>query len=231
MKKQVLYVVFLGMAALFFSACSITFPDSPFYDYRPYRIILQVEPSFAEVFVDGHYVGQAYEFSSERTSLRLASRRTEVLLALPGYQDEFVDLRAYSSRMVTVRLVMVPEPGTVPTTESRPAIQTPAENETAYQFSEIEAKEPPPDADPMLDPARYTEVVLLVNVEDASIYVNGVFWGLSPAGGRIENARLALGKNLFEVFKPGYQAFRREFTVNAPEKEGQKREIVIELQK
>lgn len=231
MKKKVLSVVFLGLAALFFSACAITFPDSPFYDYRPYRIILQVEPSFAEVFVDGRFVGQAYEFASERTALRLASRRTEVLLALPGYQDEFVDLRAYSTRTVTVRLAMLPEPGTVPTEAAQPAPAVPVDSESAYQFSEVEAKEPPPDADPLPDPGKYTEVVLVVNVEDAAIYVNGVFWGLSPTEGRIENARLALGKNLFEVFKPGYQAFRREITVSAPEKDAKKLEINIELQK
>jgi len=224
MKKKVLSIVCLGLAALFFSACAITFPDSPFYDYRPYRIILQVEPNVAEVFVNGRFVGLAYEFASERTALRLASRRTEVLLALPGYEDEFVDLRAYSTRTVTVRLAMVSK------TEAVPAGKL-AGDDPAYQFSEVEAVELPEETELSLDLENYTEVVLQINVEDAAVYVNGAFWGITPPGGRIENARLALGKNLFEVFKPGYQPYRKEFTVSLPKTEGQAQLIEIELKK
>ena len=49
-------------------------------DYDGVRVVLHVVPDDADVLLNGRFIGVAYEFASQGTALRLASRLNELVL-------------------------------------------------------------------------------------------------------------------------------------------------------
>jgi hypothetical protein len=207
----------LVMAAA--AGCTIHFP----YDWEyggegrgNYRVVFQVIPDDAEVLVNSRMVGLAYEFSNRESALRLSSRNAEIVLKKRGYEEEEVDLSDFDeyegSREMVVQVKLKPARGY----GDKPAEAK--EEKEAYEAKSEPVKAPPAEKEPQAEAAGLTAVAFTVTPAEAAIYIKGKFWGIAPADGKIANLKLAPGKYLFEVSKPGYKAFSKEIEIPKAEK-------------
>jgi hypothetical protein len=210
----------------FSSACTINVPWDMMDDYDGVHVVMLVSPDDADVLLNGKFIGAAYEFASPGAALRLASRQNELVLKKKGFREEIVDLRAYSSRHITLKIELQSEtapataaslPGKAPVPESQPAYEAKSEPIPAL----------PADKPVAPDETFLTRLKLTVIPDEASIYIDDRFLGLSPEKGSIENLRLKPGKHVIEIFKPGYGAYKKEITVPKQEKF----DLAISLQK
>lgn len=210
--KKVLYV-FVLIVIFMLSACALHIPPYDLdWESPVYRIRLLVDPDDAVVLVNGRMKGYSYEFSTWNSALRLASRNNEVIVKKEGYVEEPIDLYNYYSRKITVRLKLLKD------------------NDLTRPVSRSKPPKPPkqmPEG-PIVEkaPVKTVDVFLEILPEEASIYLNGKFWGISPRSGKIENLRLKPGKYSLEVVKPGYKAYKKELKVV-----DKKLKLFIKLQK
>lgn len=230
--KNLGYAFLLVSLIVAFSACTFHFPyDYWDWDYSEYRVILKVDPDDAQVLLNGKWIGEAYEFSTNNSALRLTSRSNELVIKKEGYVEEAIDLREYNTRKVVVRLKLLKDKDyTGPPKSRKPARKvTPEEAEIKPGYkakTEPEKKLPPEPQEESKESEKPIHVVLEIQPEEASIYLNGKFWGIAPRDGKIENLRLKPGKYTLEVAKPGYQDYKKEIEVKE-----QKLKILIKLEK
>jgi hypothetical protein len=230
--KYLGYTFLLVSLIVTFSACTFHFPyDYWDWDYSEYRVILKVEPDDAQVLLNGKWIGEAYEFSTNNSALRLSSRNNELVIKKEGYVEEAIDLYEYNTRKIVIRLKLLKDKDyTGPPKSRKPANKvTPeeAERKPEYKAKTEPPKELPPEpADLTKESVKAIDVILEIQPEEASIYLNGKFWGIAPPGGKIENLRLEPGKYSLEVAKPGYQDYKKEIEVKE-----QKLKIFIKLEK
>jgi hypothetical protein len=230
--KNVGYAFLLVSLIVAFSACTFHFPyDYWDWDYSEYRVILKVEPDDAQVLLNGKWIGDAYEFSTNNSALRLSSRSNELVIKKEGYVEEAIDLYEYNTRKVVIRLKLLKDKdytGTAkPKKPARKVTPKEAERKPGYKAKTEPAKELPPEPPEESKQAVKPMVVILeIQPEEASIYLNGKFWGIAPRDGKIENLRLKPGKYTLEVAKPGYQDYKKDIEVKE-----QKLKILIKLEK
>jgi len=208
----VLFLISLG------TACTINLPLDMMDDYDGVHVTMTIVPDDADVLLNGKWIGAAYEFSSARSALRLASRQNELVFKKPGYVEEAVDLRSYSSRNITLKLNLELQGGK---TAGAPAVKDIPlqEDDEAYAAeTEIPPPAPPVEKKDEVEERSLTSVFLTVTPAETAIYIDGKFWGLAPEGGKIENLRLKPGKYVFEAFKPGFRAYKKEVAVAQAEK-------------
>ena len=190
------------------AACSFNVPWDIMDDYNGVSVVMRVNPDDADVLLNGRLIGAAYEFSSAGAALRLASRQNELVFKKRGFREEAIDLRTYSSRHITLKVVLQSESS--PDSEAEIALP---EGPPAY-----EAKSEPtpvqPDEKPLtVEQESLTEVTLTVIPEETAVYIDGKFWGLAPAEGKSAILRLPPGKYDFAAFKPGFRIYSKEVTV------------------
>lgn len=220
----------LGLLALtaLLSACSLSFPDEGYVE-RDFdlHLVLQVNPDDAEVLLNGRLIGAAYEFDSSRTALRLDRRDDELVIRLKGYEEEEIDLKPLR-RWSTVRLSLRPVSRLrSPYGKELAPNPRPTPTPTPAPKGKTEPLPPLPEtASPDETATPVTGFVLEVAPEGSSIYLDGKFFGLAPAGGRIDNLRLSQGSHRFEVFHPGYVPYRGEVKIG----QGQGATMKITLQ-
>jgi len=207
----------LGLLALAvsLSACSLSFPDDGYVE-RDFdlHLILHVDPDDAEVLLNGRVIGVAYEFDSSRTALRLDRHDDELVIRLKGYEEEEIDLKPLR-RWSTVRLSLrQASPLRSPFGKELAPNPRPGPTPTPAPEGKTESLPPLPEtALPAETATPATGIVLEVTPEGSSIYLDGEFFGLAPAGGRIDNLRLSQGAHRFEVFHPGYEPYRGEIKI------------------
>lgn len=216
--KRTLFTLSL-ITAFAFSACTLYIPPDFGDDYRAIRIILEVDPDDAEVLLNGRYIGAAYEFSTPDSALRLRSRKNELIIKKKGYIEEVVDLRQFDSRKVTIHLTLKKERGYA---------KESVEGKPEYTPRTVKEKKMPeiPKEESKIE-SKWVKLVLVIEPEEASIYLNGKFWGISPAKGKIENLRLKPGEYTLEVVKPGYKPYKKQLEL----KDQEELKLSIKLEK
>jgi len=194
---------FIGMGV----ACTINLPYDAFDDVDGVLVMMEIVPDDADVLLNGRLIGSAYEFSTSRSALRLASRHNELSFKKKGFAEEAVDLRTYSSRNITLQIELEAE-------EPRETGGHTVSGTAKADEAKTEPLPPLPAEKPAPGPERaLTSIILTVTPVETSIYIDGKFWGLAPADGKIENLRLTPGKYVFEAFKPGFAASKKEVVV------------------
>jgi hypothetical protein len=192
------------IVALFFigagAACTLNVPWDMMDDYDGVHVVLRVVPDDADVLLNGRFIGAAYEFASQGTALRLASRLNELVLKKNGFREKVIDLRKYSTRNIIVKAEL--ESAAPPFAVPAPA--TPAPEATARDNPAYEAKSEPLPPLPSEKPAPIengyiTEITLTVTPEETAVYIDGKFWGLAPDAGRTADLRLPPGKYSFSA--------------------------------
>ena len=225
MKKLTLLSLLIIFSLLIFPACTLHIP----YDWdidaspSPYRILLKVNPDDAEVLLNGRLIGMAYEFSTPETAITLASRNNELIIKKGGFIEESINLYEYSSHRITVRVTLLKDRdyrGPVSTRKPTPPppakpVEKPATTDDAYKPKLEEPKTMPESTEfeEPLSEEELVEVKLVISVEEAAIYLDGRFWGLSPRDGMIENLRLKPGKYVLSVTKPGYKLYKKTLDI------------------
>ena len=226
------YAFLLVSLMVTLSACTFHFPyDDWEWDYSEYRVILKVIPDDARVLLNGKWIGEAYEFSTDKSALRLSSRNNELVIKKEGFIEEAIDLYEYNTRKIIIRLTLRIDKdytgGVKPGTPAEKATPREAERKPGYEAKTEPVKELPPEPpEESLPEVKPVDVILEIQPEEASIYLNGKFWGITPPKGKIENLRLEPGKYTLEVVKPGYQDYKKEIEVKE-----QKLKILIKLEK
>jgi len=86
--------------------------DVPQYEAAPPEdgsgsVRLEVQPAFAQIFVDGEYVGTVEDFQSA-AGLMIAAGVHRVEFRAPGYEPLVVDVRIAAGRRITYRGVLKP---------------------------------------------------------------------------------------------------------------------------
>jgi uncharacterized membrane-anchored protein len=204
---SVLFFISLG------AACTINVPYDIMYDYDGVYVIMKIVPDDADVLLNGRLVGAAYEFSTSRSALRLASRQNELIFKKKGYNEEAVDLRSYSSRNITLKINLEIQSGKAASEPADKDIPAQKADEAYTAESETTPPQPPAEKANATEERFLTPLILTVTPAETAIYIDGKFWGLAPENGKIENLRLRPGKYVIEAFKPGFSAYKKEVTV------------------
>lgn len=202
--KKTIYLLIL-LLVFVFSSCTIHIPYDTYGDYRSVRVVLKIEPDDARVLLNGRFIGEAYEFSAPDSALRLSSRENELVIKKEGYIEEVIDLFDYSSQNITIRLTLRDDKGFV--REARK--EKPAPRPVPKPVKEKEFADEP-DEEEKIEKIELIKIILEIEPPEASIYLNGKFWGISPAQGKIENLKLKPGKYTLEIVKPGYKLYKKQ---------------------
>ena len=160
--KRVVFLtsILLVSLAFVFSSCTLHFPGWEL-DYTEYRVLFKVEPDDAQVLLNGKWIGEAYEFSSWTSALRLSSRSNELILKKDGYVEEVIDLYEYNTRKIVIQLRLLKDKdyaGPVTTKPSGEKVKpAEAEKEPGYQAKTLPPKELPPDINEQLVVELYSK--------------------------------------------------------------------------
>ena len=84
----------------------------------PGRLVLDLAPSFAQVYVDGYYAGTPDDFGPVRGGGLAEAGPHRLDISAPGYEPVAVDLMVAAGRTLTYRasLKALPPPSTIPPT-------------------------------------------------------------------------------------------------------------------
>lgn len=223
------HIILLISVVLLMTSCTIYIPhetETEVPDAYRLNLILNIQPEDTKVVVNGRFIGEAYEFSTERTALRISRMDTQVVLKREGYREEPINIRRYASGTARVNLDMRPNPNrpypplkkeAKPPLPEKKEIPEAEEQEAEKEEKEMQKKAP--------EIFVYT---LSIKPEASAIYIDGKFWGTSPAGDTvINNLRLKAGPHKVHVFKPGYKSYTKKFIASAKSN----KKIVINLKK
>jgi hypothetical protein len=117
------------------------------------RLILDVQPRIAQVFVDGYYAGTPDDFSADRGGLLLEAGPHRIDLILPDYERVTFDVRIAPNQFITYRQVLKP-------VKVEPVVPAPAARSAPSTFYLIPGcymgNVPPKEVklQPSCDPAR-----------------------------------------------------------------------------
>jgi len=205
--KKIFYVAIVAII-LILPACSFNFPsdwDSE-YSYGDYSIVLKVNPDDAHVLLNGKFIGEAYEFSTRASSLKIRSKKNELVIKKQGYVEEEIDLDKYNMRRITISLDLEPDTAYEKEVVAEREVTPPPPPKEDKEYKTVKEKEVPKGETRSLVTGTFANIILEVGPSDSSIYVDGKFWGVSPDGGIINNFNLQKGKHRIEVLKPGYKS-------------------------
>ena len=198
----------LIVSVLLSTSCSLYWDGMIASDYLVQHIVFEVEPDYANILLNGRFIGETFEFSTPESALRLRSKRHEIIIKKKGYIEEVVDLNQYHTRHITIRLTMKKDPGIITEEKEKPAAP---EKEKPEYIAKTEPQKKPVEPIPQKQqtPEQMVEVRFEIEPPDAAIYLNGKFWGIAPASGKIENLRLPGGTHTIQVVKPGYAGIKK----------------------
>ena len=191
---------------------------------------LLVDPEDTKVYVDGYFAGEVDDFDGFTQRLNLAPGRHEILLKKDGYRTHRIKL--YLERNTTVKLRHNMEKGLGPDTledlagdrgleeerrrEAPPASDEPNDRdrgaEPRPEFRDDvgpDRHRPAPSPDGSATPGL---LVLRISPEDASVYVDGRFFGSARQTGEIE---LGPGPHRVEIVRPGFKTVERDVLIEA----------------
>ncbi len=211
-----------------------------YYASNAGAIDLNVKPKRAQVFLNGHYIGNTDKYDGFPSYLWLKRGTYEVIFYLDGHE--------------TVRKIYSPQPGVVikerfhlnageaisPDKLSDPPQSTVAERRTPrspdeshprarrrYYRVKEEAQEAPVE-DEALDIREDPGLLnLSVTPEDASIYLDGRFLGTGADLPRKRGLILDPGDHVLEITRPGWRPKKLEFSL----KEGEDLQMNVKLDK
>ena len=222
MKKVLIYFGLMSIL-LFTSACSLYIPMDLDFEGRSIRVLIIAEPDDASVLLNGKLIGEAFEFSTYSSALKLRSRDNELIIKKRGYIEEVIDLYEYSSSKITVRIKLRPDkydqkqpPKTsVPLPQTKKTAKKP--EHIAKEVTPIK-KEETKKTQTQTAKTAYTDLTLSVTPQEASIYIDGEFFGISPKNGIIKNLKLKSAEHTISVLKPGFKAITYKIDLTGKKK-------------
>ncbi len=221
----------------------------PSASYRSYRyrsgnvaqLRTLVEPAKARVYVDGYYAGIGDDFDGLLQRLNISPGRHDITFKLEGYNSHTFSVYAGRDQTIKLRFDMVRG-----NSETRDTLR----DDSDRNDSQNEDRDPEPDMDrendrdresardrdssrevdsdrgerkyvPPAKEAGRSEVLLDIEPADASVYVDGEFYGKASQVTRLE---LPAGAHRIEVVRPGYRTEETEIDVT-----GEVKKVVVKL--
>ena len=229
------------------------YPSSGYRSYRyrsgnVAQLRTLVEPAKARVYVDGYYAGIADDFDGLFQRLNVSPGRHDITFRLDGYKSHTFSV--YANRDQTLKLRWDLSKGSGETTESigydngsdredrdlddREDREARALDRDADRDAAREERDPSRevDSDPARDrkyqpptdrAGRIGEVFFEVQPVDASVYVDGEFFGKAAQLARVE---LPEGRHRIEIVRPGYKTEETEVEVGR-----ESRKVVVRLER
>ncbi len=183
-------------------------------EYRLYRIIFRVQPDDAHILLNGRFIGEAFEFSTTHSALKLTSKNHEIVIKKKSYKEVMIDLHQYSSRNIVIQLQMKADNALIPETRKKKPV--PKVEKPEYMAKTEPVKDPVTESKSQVESNLFaSNITLEIQPAEAAIYLNGKFWGIVPETGKIENLRLKSGTYTLEVIKPGYQSSKRTIEIKS----------------
>lgn len=205
------------------------YPYPRYYGYSSAARI-QVEPRYAEVFVDGYFVGTVDDFDGWAQRLNVAPGEHELTIYLKGHRTFRQNVLFRPGATLRIEHVMQPlaagdpeEPRPVPSGRSPGGTRDdyPPDNDPPDNYPQDPPRRP---GDPVPSPRRgapapprgaesqdYGSLAVRVQPLDAEVIVNGESWQ-SPQAGSI-TLQLSEGTHRVEVRKAGYRTYTSEVRV------------------
>ncbi|HSP06193.1 MAG TPA: PEGA domain-containing protein [Acidobacteriota bacterium] len=210
-----------------------------YYGYGEVRT--EVKPKSAQVFVDGGYVGVVDSFDGWWQRLNVERGDHRLVFRAPGFAPYVIDLRILPGTEYNVKYQMQPgedriaEQDMRPKNDDRGGYVPRNRSDDRYRdrdpYSDRdEGEDRGSDRDREYDPQRPSEryhlegnmpaqedrsgkreMTLQVQPSDATIYIDGTYYGTSDGG----NAQVMLtdGPHKIEVVRPGYETFEKNIQV------------------
>ena len=182
------------------------------YRYRSYNsydptgaVRVLVDPNKTKVYVDGYYAGIADDFDGIFQRLYLPPGRHQIMLKLDGFKSHRVQI--YSARGHTIKLhhdMIAGEGEDEPVDMAGPLGEDEEEVQEARRADDDETDERSPRTAAGLGTLR-----VRVIPKDASVYVDGEFWGT----GSVDDLSLPAGRHEIAVVRPGFRSYEREIEV------------------
>lgn len=206
------------------------------YRYRETAAIRTlVDPEKTKVFVDGYYAGTADDFDGLFQRLHVAPGRHDISFELEGYRTHRVKVYALEDRTIKIRHEMRRGAGDESLEDLTDGREDPPYRRGAAERDPRErdlddAEREPGDRGRADSEGRERErgepgtLRVEVRPEDASIYVDGQFFGTSR---RSEALTLPPGRHRIEVVRPGYRTVEREVEIRP----GRSESIAIDLER
>ncbi len=199
----------------------------PSYGYRTYRyregnvaqVRTLVQPDKTRVYVDGYYAGIADDFDGLFQRLNVSPGRHEITLKLEGYNSHTFSIYASRDETLKLRWDMVRGNGETRDTIGAPLDRSPMEtNRDADRDVERDRSTEGRYEPPSREPARPTgrgELFLNIEPGDASVYIDGEFYGKASEVSRLD---LPAGRHRIEVVRPGYRTEETEVNIERESK-------------
>jgi hypothetical protein len=169
---------------------------------------IQVQPSHAEVYVDGAFTGTVDSFDGWTQRLRVAPGQRELVIYLEGYETYRRHVLFRPGATITIQHEMRP----LAAGEAQEARPTPSPRAGTPQPSGRRPGPPPPrGAAPPVPAADYGAIEIRVQPVDAEILVNGDLWE-SPEPGRLD-LDVAEGVHRVEIRREGYRPYSADVRV------------------
>ena len=183
------------------------------YPYRPYpmwlggsvAVRIDVEPTDAEVFVNGYLAGTVDDFDGVFQRLRLRPGEHEIAIHREGYRTIYERRYFNPGSMLTIRRTMEPLASGEPE-DPRP-VPAPPPTPPPDRAAAERRPEPPPRR-----PDRPGALALRVDPIDAEIVIDGAPRSL-PAEMTLLTLQLPPGRHRVEVRREGYETYTEEVLI------------------
>lgn len=193
--------------------------------FRHGALDTDISPERAEVWVDGHKVGVADDFDGFPDYLWLEKGTYDVVFYLPGYKTIARQYSIYPGLVIDVEDRMEQGEATHPLdlgpkTHERRDERLRRDRERAEELGQLQGEAPAwrdrGDEAPLDARAEPARLVLAIEPEDASVYLDGRFLG---TGGELARLRAGLvvdaGEHTLQVVRPGREEQARRFQVES----------------
>lgn len=169
---------------------------------------IQVQPSHAEVYVDGAFAGTVDNFDGWTQRLRVAPGQRELVVYLEGYETYRRQVLFRPGATITIQHEMRP---LAPDVSPEPRPTPPPGGGTSQPSVRRPGPPPPRGAAPRAPAADYGAIEIRVQPVDAEILVNGDPWE-SVDPGRLE-LEVAEGVHRVAIRREGYRPYSADVQV------------------
>ncbi len=227
MKKKIIIMIIPLIVLL--SSCGIAYYETaknPSSQAKGAKVIINAIPDSAQVLLEGRKIGYAYEFSSSKSALKLSEKKGEITIKKQGYLEKSFDLKNYKENEIVIDVELQKDNYLKGNNKVNNKDEQIENNDNNNELKEEEIKKAIKEEE-----KKQKDIIvlkLIVEPQDATIYINDNFWGVVPNGGVISNLRLFNDKKYkITIMKPGYISVEK----NIVAKDIKNKEIKITLQK
>ena len=182
-------------------------------DYLYASARIQVQPKYAEVFVDGYRAGTVDDFDGFFQRLNVWPGEHEVTLYLEGYATENHLLYMAPGTTANLKGTMEKLPAgqkSEPPPRPAPPSQPPPRGGQPADPPPGQAE--PPTVEVQQAPVRFGSVSIKVAPTDAVIAIDDQLW-TGPAGDQRLNVQLTAGRHHVEIRKDGYVTYAEDVLI------------------